>query len=313
MQSESNSSGSALVMSGGGAFGAFEAGCIKGISTRDPGRDYERYAGISVGGINAAMLAQFQTFDEGVQPLLDLWEGITGPDDVYRSTILGVAKGLISTGIYLTWPLRKLISQNLDIDKLNQSNKSLVFGTTNILDGSYKEIVKLANQPLPPDDKKALVDWLMATSAFPGAFPAIKVEEELYIDGGLSNAAPITSTILAGYDTIDVLLTGPKDNIIATTIDQVKNVIELLPRVLQTLFLSVWMQDLYSAYLLNKNREQADLTPAQIMVYAPPKPFTYDPLGFVPSDLQAMIEAGEATTAVPLKEFLFPEGEPAVC
>jgi NTE family protein len=304
------SSNRALVMSGGGAFGAFEAGCVQQITTHDPTRNYDYYAGISVGALNATLLAQYEAFSEGVPVLANMWESIEGHEDVWRWTILGYFQGLVSTGIYDTHPLRQLIDDNLDVERLNASQKCLVFGTTNVLNGSYLEIMKPKGKPLPAFAKQHFIDWIMASAAFPGAFPAIQIKDQLYSDGGLSNAAPITNAINAGYEEIDVLLTGPKDNMIATTIDNVQNVFQLLPQVLVTLFLSVWVQDLYNAYLLNRAREDAGKTPARITVYAPDEPFTYDPLGFNPEEIAAMMAQGRDTQPVSLQAFLYPDGPP---
>lgn len=300
-----NTNNSALVMSGGGAYGAFQVGCVQSIRANLPTRDYDFYAGISVGAINAALLAQYDSFEAGMPPLLDLWTGIKSHRDVWRWTIWWYFRGLWCTGIYDTSPLRKTIDDNLDVERLNNSGKGLLFGATNILTGGYEEVMKPANEPLPPTAKPMLVEWLMASSAFPGAFPAVAIGDGLYLDGGLKNAAPTTFAVHEGFDTIDVLLTGPKDNITSTTADKVTSVLSLLPRVLETLFLTVWVEDLYTAYLLNQQRSQ----PATIQVYAPTEPLPFDPLGFAPEEIASMMQMGQATTPIPLEQFLFPDGD----
>src|ERR671923_797210 len=81
----------ALVMSGGGAKGAFELGAIDYL-VNDRKLDFDVIAGVSVGSLNAVLLAQgqgFQGLQQQVKRLKDVWFGIRGNDDIYRTRLLG--------------------------------------------------------------------------------------------------------------------------------------------------------------------------------------------------------------------------------
>ncbi|MCH7760005.1 patatin-like phospholipase family protein [candidate division TA06 bacterium] len=75
----------ALVMSGGGAKGAFELGAVDTL-VRDLNLEFDVIAGSSTGTLNAAMLAQGKGREgllESLQKLKDLWFGIRSHKDIY--------------------------------------------------------------------------------------------------------------------------------------------------------------------------------------------------------------------------------------
>ena len=74
----------ALVLSGGGAKGAWQAGVIDSLIRR--GSRWDIFAGVSVGALNAALLAQYaHPFDDGLAKLQDLWHDLDneGSHDTY--------------------------------------------------------------------------------------------------------------------------------------------------------------------------------------------------------------------------------------
>ncbi len=83
-----------LVLTGGGARGAYQAGVLLGISEMTPKGSFPFpiITGISAGSINAAFLACSEgTFHESAQKLWDIWHGLTSKD-IFQQTKGGFAK-----------------------------------------------------------------------------------------------------------------------------------------------------------------------------------------------------------------------------
>ena len=85
----------ALVLSGGGAKGAFEAGAIYHL-VYQRGCDFGDIAGVSVGALNGSYLAQASEDGDSLanlklaaDGLVEFWKGITGPDEVLKPRFLG--------------------------------------------------------------------------------------------------------------------------------------------------------------------------------------------------------------------------------
>ena len=163
-----------LSFSGGGAFGAVEIGILKKIRESSHVK-YDRYTGISAGGLNAGFLSHFS----------DINEGINGAEHLY-STMRNknVYEVLPDTGNSLlnTHPLHKTLTSVI----ANMTSGPVVdtlIGTVNLYTGNldtYKY-----NDNHSTEDRVSL---LMCTSAIPVAFPPIKYKNYMYADGGtLSN------------------------------------------------------------------------------------------------------------------------------
>ena len=64
-----------LSFSGGGAFGAVEIGILKKIRENFP-VNYDRYTGISAGGLNSGFLSHFENIDEGIKEAEEMYSSI---------------------------------------------------------------------------------------------------------------------------------------------------------------------------------------------------------------------------------------------
>jgi len=163
-----------LSFSGGGAFGAVELGILKKIRESYP-VNYDRYTGISAGGLNSGFLSHFVNIDEGIKEAEDMYSTIRNKD-IYEI--------LPDTGVSLlnTKPLHKTLTSiitNLKSDPIIDTLIGTVILNTGNLD-TYKY-----NDNHSIEDKVLL---LMSTSAIPIAFPPVKYKNYMYADGGtLSN------------------------------------------------------------------------------------------------------------------------------
>jgi NTE family protein len=163
-----------LSFSGGGAFGAVELGILKKIRENYPVR-YDRYTGISAGGLNSGFLSHFTNIDEGIIEAEVMYSTISNKN---------VYKLLPNTGDSLlnTHPLHETLTRVITNMKSEPVINTFI-GTVNLFTGNL-DIYKYNDNSLIED--KVLL--LMCTSAIPIVFPPVKYKNYLYVDGGtLSN------------------------------------------------------------------------------------------------------------------------------
>jgi NTE family protein len=181
----------ALVLSGGGAKGAYEAGVASAFVTR--GLRIALVAGSSAGALNAAMLA-----DGRVDELERLWRGLTR-DRVYtlRPSVFfaGLLPGWLTLlsidhagSLFDTKPLRELIAASIDLGRIRASPTRLLVIATDLARRERRLF----------DNQTVTVEALMAAAAVPGAFPPVEVDGSLLVDGGLIGRAPVLEALESG-------------------------------------------------------------------------------------------------------------------
>ncbi len=201
----------ALVMSGGGARGSFQVGMLEELVINQ-GLDFEVIRGVSVGALNAGFLSQAKFIENDpasvenlkneVRSLKDLWlKDVEGNQSVYSSR--GGFAGLIAGGdsLFSLKPLRTLMKEKLNLDKLINSNRKFKVGTVSLVSSLYKE--------WGPRDNE-FFEKIMASASIPVVFPFVDVpsEEDVLVDGGVRNMTPLSSAFKEQPDEIYVLLTS---------------------------------------------------------------------------------------------------------
>jgi NTE family protein len=196
----------ALVLSGGGAKGAFEAGAIfHFVNHRDC--DFRDIAGVSVGALNGAYLAEASSDADSLanlklrsQGLVDFWRSINGPDDILRPRFLGklrlVLFGLDSINDFT--PLEKIIEREVHPTKIREGNRSLRVGVVSFYDGVYHEV-----DPKQVPDDGEFRKYVLASASIPvnARLPRIRSaasdggpgSEIQYADGGVSHTTPLVA------------------------------------------------------------------------------------------------------------------------
>ena len=181
----------ALVLSGGGAKGAYEAGVATAFLRR--GVPITLAAGSSAGALNAAMVV-----DGRADRLAARWRDLTR-EQVYslRASIFfaGLLPGwltlwaLDSAGsLFDPQPLRDLISASLDLGRIRASPIRLLVVATDLARRERRVF----------DNQTVTVDALMAAAAVPGVFPPVEVDGALLVDGGLIGRAPVLEALESG-------------------------------------------------------------------------------------------------------------------
>ncbi len=220
-----------LVLSGGGARGAYQVGVIRALATLleewKIDHPFSIYSGVSAGAISSSYLAaQCDDFTRASKGLVDLWSGLTS-DQIFRTDALSLGKiglqwmGELSFGslsanpgttraLLDTTPLKKLIEDHMDFSKLarNFEHRHLKALAVTALD--YKDstaVTFVQTQADTPDWQKSRKvsektpirsEHIMASSAIPLLFPPVQVDGRYFGDGCVRNTHPCSPSIYLG-------------------------------------------------------------------------------------------------------------------
>jgi NTE family protein len=202
-----------LVLQGGGALGAYQAGAYEALTAA--GEEPEWVAGISIGAINAAIIAGNWP-ENRVKQLRRFWEkvssGLQGSSFLpghhgrslfnetssWLTTLFGVPGfftprfpppifALPATeaalSYYDTAPLRATLAELIDIECLNTDGIRVSVGAVNVESGNFRFFDSLKD--------RLNVDHIMASGALPPGFPPVVVDGQSYWDGGLVSNTPL--------------------------------------------------------------------------------------------------------------------------
>jgi NTE family protein len=207
----------ALVLQGGGALGAYQAGVYEALAESRIEPDW--IAGISIGGINAAIIAGNPP-NMRVDRLREFWTQVTSEapwnwfgwrgakGDRARKLLnrfsanLALTQGargffaarplspwlqpsgtLDATSFYDTRELKRTLERLVDFDRLNAGLLRFSVGAVNVRTGNFAYFDTTTHTIKP--------EHVMASGALPPGFPAIEIEGEHYWDGGLVSNTPL--------------------------------------------------------------------------------------------------------------------------
>ncbi len=192
----------ALILSGGGARGAFQIGVWKYLKERNWTPDL--VCGTSVGAINAVAIGAGMPLDR----LFEIWTSYHRPM-IYRFRMLRFLANLLLgrplKPVMDTGPLRKMVSRHLDIDALRKNRMDVIITAVNLLTAR----LHLFNQHVID------IDHVMASSAVPIVFPWQLIDGEPYWDGGVMANSPLFPALESGADEIIVVLLSPVGNVVS--------------------------------------------------------------------------------------------------
>jgi len=205
----------ALILSGGGARGAFQIGVWKYLKERNWTPDL--VCGTSVGAINAVAIGAGMPLDS----LFKIWTTYHRPM-IYRFRMLRFLANLLLgrplKPLMDTGPMRKMIARHLDIHALRKSRVEVIITAVNVLTAR----LHLFNQ------HEIDVDHVMASSAMPILFPWQQIDGEPYWDGGVMANSPLLPALERGVDEIIVVLLSPVGNVPAAFPGSLTNAMELV-------------------------------------------------------------------------------------
>jgi NTE family protein len=225
----------ALVLSGGGARGAYQVGVLKAMAEwlpPDAPCPFDVLVGTSAGALNAAALgASAGNFRDGVRALVDVWENFR-VEQVVRADAIEMLRSslhwilsVISGGWLLapprslldTTPLRHLLAQVVPLDRLHQqfeqgTLRALAVATTSYTTGQAvaffdgEPSIQSWNRVRRAGRRRRIdLDVLMASSAIPFLFPSHCVDGDHYGDGAMRQLAPISPAVHLGANRVLVI------------------------------------------------------------------------------------------------------------
>ncbi|MCB1340873.1 MAG: patatin-like phospholipase family protein [Pseudooceanicola sp.] len=200
-----------LVLQGGGALGAYQIGVYRALC--ESGIEPDWVIGTSIGAINAALIAgnkpaeRHERMEEfwrriGAGPLRtaltaapgwgqaarNLMTLTTGVHSFFRPNPAALFGPLAPVGAehaawYSTAPLHDLLAELVDLDQLNTGGVRLTVGAANVRTAEMHYF----------DTKDSALDLrhILASGALPPAFPAVRIGEDLFWDGGVLSNTPV--------------------------------------------------------------------------------------------------------------------------
>lgn len=186
----------AFVLSGGGSLGAVQVGMLQALAAR--GIEPDLLIGTSAGALNAVFVAGHGLSDASLQELARIWAGLRRRD-VFPLQPARLANAAIGRAASLcpNDPLRRLINDHVDFDRLENADVSVHVVATDVRSG--EEVLLSSGDP---------VDAVLASTAIPAVFPSVRVGERDLIDGGVADNAAVSQAVALGADVIYVLPTG---------------------------------------------------------------------------------------------------------
>ena len=185
----------AFALGGGGRLGASEVGMLRALIERDIVPDL--IVGTSIGALNGAAIA-VEPSASTVDRLEEIWSSL-GKSEVFSGTVFSGAANLVRTRTALqsNEPLRALIERLLPAK-------------------TFADLVVPFQCVAASIERAAehwffegpLVDAILASCAVPGILPAVEIDGEHFIDGGVVNSIPIARAVDLGATEIFVLHVG---------------------------------------------------------------------------------------------------------
>ena len=240
-----------LVLQGGGALGSYQAGVYEALN--EAGIEPDWIIGTSIGAINASLIAgnapqhrlarlkefwkrmeqapiwNFRDAFPDFNQRLAYWSTIThGIPGFFRPNPLAHAGdayplGAEHAGYYSTAPLRATLSELVDFDLVNRCRPRLTVGAAHVRTSQMRYF----------DSRDGVLglEHIMASGALPPAFPAVRIEGELYWDGGILSNTP-TEVVFDDNPRKDSLIfavhlwnpTGPEPTTMAEVLNRHKDV-----------------------------------------------------------------------------------------
>ncbi|HEX2253183.1 MAG TPA: patatin-like phospholipase family protein [Thermoanaerobaculia bacterium] len=226
----------AIVLSGGGARAAYQVGLLRWLARRAPELHFDIVAGVSAGAINAAMLASHPgTLAESVAELIKLWERLES-EQVFRVDSPSLSRHLARWGTRLvsggsrftaqprgmvdTAPLRRLLRRQLaplgpygeilGIRKNLAEQRLRAFAVVTLNYATGQTVTWVQGRDIEGWERtnrrslqaRLTVEHVMASSALPMFFPAVRLGRDWHGDGGVRLVAPLSPALHLGAQRI---------------------------------------------------------------------------------------------------------------
>ncbi|MDH5180246.1 MAG: patatin-like phospholipase family protein [Gammaproteobacteria bacterium] len=231
-----------IILTGGGARAAYQVGVLKAIADilpRDAANPFKIITGSSAGAINAAALACYSAnYRDAVRRILQIWANFRS-NHVYRTDLAGIAGtgarwlasmfvgGLGKNNPHCLLnraPLRALLEKYIHTNNIQEAvDKGYIHALSVSASGysshqsvsffhAHPSVESWARSRRVGSRSPITIDHLMASSAIPFLFEAIKVHREFFGDGSMRQIAPLSPALHLGADRILVIGNRQEDN-----------------------------------------------------------------------------------------------------
>jgi NTE family protein len=204
-----------LVLQGGGALGAYQAGVYQALHESGIAPDW--VIGTSIGAINGALIAG-NRLEHRLARLHDFWHRVEKASSFSAAALAPAARqfvgnletllggvagffapnalawlgantrvGLEAASWYTTAPLHASLGELIDIEVLADPATRFTVGAVNVRSGRMRYF--------DSRDERLGLDHVMASGALPPAFPAVRIDGEPYWDGGIYSNTPIEAVL----------------------------------------------------------------------------------------------------------------------
>lgn len=300
-----------LVLTGGGARAAYQVGVVKAVRDilGNPAKNpFPILCGTSAGAINATTLAVFaDNFTRAVGNLLEVWENMHC-HHVYRTDAAHIMRSgarwlsammLISrhnpVSLLDSAPLKEMLERTLPFDRIQDHIDAGALYAVSVTASGYTSGQSVSffqggsglegwerNQRIGAAVTLKL-DYLLASSALPFIFPAVKVHREYFGDGSVRQIAPISPALHLGADRVLVVGTGRQASDQARARSNVyPSVAQIAGHALNSIFLDGLSVDLERLERINKtvslippdklSSAKLPLRPIKVLFISPSQP-----------------------------------------
>ena len=301
-----------VVLSGGGARAAYQIGVLRGVARilgRSSANPFSVISGTSAGAINAATLATHaDSFRRGTARLTRLWRNIE-VSSVYRADLATVSthgmRWLSAVLIGGRGPQRAAsMFDNAPLGRLLKRELALSLVQKRIAEGQLRALAINATSYTTGhavsffDGAPSIVPWqrtrrrgeratirtehLLASTAIPFIFPAVRVGSEYYADGSMRQTAPLSAALHLGARRLLVIavgqFTGHSSPVARTRTARYPSFAQVAGHALSSIFLDNLGADLERLLRLNqvlslvpegRHRRQPEVSRVDAMIVVP--------------------------------------------
>jgi NTE family protein len=226
-----------IVLTGGGARAAYQVGVLRAIADLIPknvANPFPIICGTSAGAVNAvALAADASNYRRAVLRLQAVWKNFR-PEQVYRADLPGVMKnslrwmlaavtggrGREPVSLLDNTPLRRLLAERIEFPAIQRAIDAEHLYALAITCSGYTSGQSVCFFQGVPDAQpwkrvrrigvqaSIALEHLLASSALPFIFPAVKINREYFGDGSMRQIAPVSPALHLGADRVLVLAIG---------------------------------------------------------------------------------------------------------
>ncbi|MCK9503568.1 MAG: patatin-like phospholipase family protein [Porticoccaceae bacterium] len=278
----------ALILSGGGARAAYQAGVLKAVAKILPANAYNPFpiiCGTSAGAINTlALVGRQGSFNSRVMELENLWRNLTA-EKVYRTDCLSVLSNTVklALSVFLNTagipqplalldnaPLKKLLEEIVNFHDMDEAIASGYLKAVAITAMSYSTGQSISFFQGDHDNWKRArrmglrtgltLDHLMASAAIPTLFPPVKIGTSYFGDGALRQLKPLSPALHLGADRLFVI--GVSDNAVQRNRPEASyrspTIAQMIGHMLNSAFIDTLESDLETLRAINNIARSMD-------------------------------------------------------